>query len=268
MRVRAADESNEKKYEVEKVGNLAYYKGEDADKKRHILDLYLPKDHKDFPVVIFVHGGAWKIGSKDVSWHAEVGEFFASHGIGAVCINYRLSPKVKHPEHIKDVARAFDWTKKNIAKHGGRPDEIFVAGHSAGGHLVTLLATDDSYLKAQRCSLKDIKGVIAISGVYDLPPKLFKDVFGDDHHDRKNAMPINHVPRVCRLSSIIHADRDYPGCGKMSECFCKALKDKKNTAELLQVEHRNHISILVNLSKEDDPCGQAMLDFVRKHSGN
>jgi acetyl esterase/lipase len=252
---------------VEKVGNLAYYDGQDADKKRHLLDLYLPKDHKDFPVVIFVHGGAWKFGSKDVSWHAEVGEFFASHGIGAACINYRLSPNVKHPEHIKDVARAFDWTKKNIASHGGRPDEIFVTGHSAGGHLVALLATDDSYLKAQGCSLKDIKGVIPISGVYDIPPRLFKDVFGEDYHDRKNASPIYHVREGLPPFLIIYADRDFPGCSKMSESFRKSLKDKKNTAELLEVEHRNHISILVKLSKEDDPCGQAMLDFVRKHSG-
>ena len=53
----------------------------------------------------------------------------------AVFPNYRLSPWVKHPEHVKDVARAFAWTNKNIAKYGGDPKRLFVGGHSAGGHL-------------------------------------------------------------------------------------------------------------------------------------
>ena len=78
--------------------------------------------------------------------YSSVGQFLASQGIGAVLPNYRLSPGVKHPAHIEDVAQAIAWTKKHIGEHGGRADRLFLVGHSAGGHLVALLATDERYL--------------------------------------------------------------------------------------------------------------------------
>src|SRR5437773_2522251 len=68
--------------------------------------------------------------------------------------------------NIEDVARAFAWTHKNISSYGGRADQIYVTGQSAGGHLAALLATNERYLKAEKLSLKDIKGVMPMSGVY------------------------------------------------------------------------------------------------------
>ena len=88
------------------VPNVTYLTANNWDAK---LDLYLPKGHKDFPVLIFVHGGTWKSGSKDL--YGGLGKLYARNGIGTVIINYRLSPKVKHPAHI-----ALD----HIAKHIGR----------------------------------------------------------------------------------------------------------------------------------------------------
>jgi acetyl esterase/lipase len=62
------------------------------------------------------------------------------------------------------------WTRKHIAKYGGDPERLYLLGHSAGGHLVSLLATDDSYLRAEGLKRSDIKGVISASGVYRVPP--------------------------------------------------------------------------------------------------
>src|SRR5262249_45169391 len=144
--------------------------GADAVAKRHCLDLYLPKGHKDFPVMLFVHGGGWVGGDKNhLGIYNRMGRSLASHGIGMVSANYRLPPRVKHPEHIRDVARAFAWVHKNIGKHGGRPSELFVAGHSAGAHLIALLSTDESYLKDHGLTTRDIRGAIPISGVYSVP---------------------------------------------------------------------------------------------------
>lgn len=157
-------------YEVNRLKDIAYYTGSSADDQRHRLDVYLPKGKSDFPVVMLVHGGAWIVGdNRCYGLYTSVGEFFASRGVGVVMPNYRLSPAVKHPEHIKDVARAFAWTRQHIAEHGGDPRQLFVAGHSAGGHLVALLATDERYLKAEKLTTDDIRGVIAISGVYRIP---------------------------------------------------------------------------------------------------
>jgi acetyl esterase/lipase len=156
---------------VERIRGISYCDGPQADADRHKLDLFLPKGKQDYPVVILVHGGAWIMGdNRCCGLYSSVGEFLASQGIAAVLPNYRLSPGVKHPEHIKDLARAFAWTKNHIAEHGGRADEIFLMGHSAGGHLVALLTTDEKYLQAQGCRSTDIKGVIGLSGVYRIPP--------------------------------------------------------------------------------------------------
>lgn len=91
-------------YEVDVVRDLAYVEGTEADAKKHKLDLYLRRGKQGFPVVLFVHGGAWSSGDRNFfGAHEAIGKMFARHGVGAVVISYRLSPSVKHPEHIKDV---------------------------------------------------------------------------------------------------------------------------------------------------------------------
>jgi acetyl esterase/lipase len=142
---------------------------------RHTLDVIAPKGAKNRPVVLFVHGGAWMIGDKDLfGVYRNTGRDLARMDVVAVMINYQLSPTVKHPEHVKDVARAYAWVRGHIADYGGDPDDIIVAGHSAGGHLAALLATDDEYLRDPALGLKDadlaaLRGVIAVSGVYRIP---------------------------------------------------------------------------------------------------
>jgi acetyl esterase/lipase len=142
--------------------DIPYYSGKDADPERNKLDLYLSKDRKAFPVLFWVHGGGLRKGDRKNT--QPLGEAFTKQGIGFVAAGYRLSPAVKHPAHIEDVARAFAWTVHNITKHGGRADAIFVSGHSAGARLAALLATDESYLKAHKLAFSNIKGVISVSG--------------------------------------------------------------------------------------------------------
>ena len=146
-----------------------------ADSALQALDVFAPKGAVDRPVVLFVHGGAWMFGDKDMlGLYRGVGRFFARHGAVAVCINYRLVPLVKHPDQIKDVARAFAWARAHARDYGGDPDRILLCGHSAGGHLAALLATDDAYLKDPEFKLKAedraaLKGVMAVSGIYRIP---------------------------------------------------------------------------------------------------
>jgi acetyl esterase/lipase len=157
-------------YEVERVWDVAYYSGPGADSVRHRLDLFLPRGQKGYPVVVLVHGGAWVMGdNRCCGLYSAVGEFLASRGVGVALPNYRLSPGVKHPEHVKDVARAVAWVRAHSADFGGCPNQIFLVGHSAGGHLAALLATDERYLKAEGLCSADIRGVIVLGGVYRIP---------------------------------------------------------------------------------------------------
>jgi acetyl esterase/lipase len=216
---------------------------------------------------------------------------WARQGIGTVVINYRLSPEVKHPEHIKDVARAFAWTVQNIGHYGGRPDQIFACGHSAGGHLVALLATDDRYLKAEHLDSSAIRGVIPISGVFRvygfeltaaagvgrtamshpgdrIAPSgrqrftPFATIFGTDEKVRKDASPYDHVRPDLPPFLIFYAQHDLPFLGQMAREFDTALKKAGCRVRTTEVAKSNHISILVDMSRADDPVSKAICHLV------
>jgi acetyl esterase/lipase len=261
-------ESPAKTYEVEVVRNVDYFDGPDADKVRHKLDLFVPKGAKDFPVVVFIHGGAWRHGDKDfLGIYSKFGQMCAKNGVAAVVANYRLSPAVKHPEHVRDVARAFAWTHRNIKKYGGRSDEIFVCGHSAGAHLAALLATDEKYLKAEGLDLSAVKGAITLSGPYKIPDQspLFNAQFGEDAAVRKDASPLEHVQAGVPPFLIIYAESELPYCGKSTaEGFCKALCEKKCDAITREIKSRNHVTLITKASDENDPVGEALREFVQK----
>lgn len=253
-------------YQVEDFKDIAYRDDKDADPVKHKLDLYLPKGQRDFPVVFFVHGGGWHSGNKEL--YSAIGQMFARNGIGAVLINYRLSPKVQFPAHIEDVAKAFAWTHANIDRYGGRADRIICCGHSAGGHLVSLLATDEKYLKAEKCSFKDIRCVIPISGVYAIDEihGLYVSVFGRDRVERKDASPIHHVGKDVPPFFILCADRDLPTIDKVSDEFYKALKKAKVDVREQMIPQRTHISIVLLATKEDDLTAAAILDYIERHT--
>jgi acetyl esterase/lipase len=251
---------------VQVVNDLAYRTDKDADPQKHKLDLYLPKGRKNFPVLFFVHGGAWKSGDRKI--YPFFGRLFARHGIGTVIISYRLSPTVQHPAHVQDVAKAFAWTHANIARYGGRPDQIFICGHSAGGHLVALLATDESYLKAEKLSPANIKGVIAISGLYTITPvaDTIREAFGSDAEVCKQASPTQHVTGNAPPFSILYADNDMRFLDKSAERMYALLQKAKDDVRIQKIDKRTHITIISQLDKGSDPTANAILEFIKKHT--
>lgn len=248
-----------KTFEVETVKNVAYNDSKEADSVRHKLDLYLPKDAKDYPVLFFIHGGGWTKGSKDnFSSH---GKTFASNGIGFVAVNYRLSPAVKHPEHTKDVAQAFAFARADLKKRGADVSQIYVSGHSAGGHLCALLATDESYLKEHKLSLKDVKGCIPISGVFTVGGRA--EIWGDDEEMRKKASPMNHVAKGLPPMLLFYGDAEDKGLGAQAEKFGEALKKVGSKAEVRRITDRTHGTIMSNVAKADDEVTKAIFTFIK-----
>jgi acetyl esterase/lipase len=256
---------------VKAVKDVAYYEGPGADKVKHKLDLYLPEGKKDFPVLFFVHGGAWMFGDRGDLFgllYGGLARFYAKQGVGVVVISYRLSPGVTHPEHVKDVARAFAWTHKNIGKYGGKTDRLILAGHSAGAHLVSLLTTDARYLAAHKLTTEAIRAVIPISGVYNVPNRFLPKVFGTEEGAGRKASPIAYVRKGLPPFFILYADRDLPGCGKNpSEMFCSALVEKGVKARSLEITESNHYNILFDAGKTGTKTSAAILEFIRSQAG-
>jgi len=127
--------SDPRRHQVEVLRDLRYQAGSDDD---HVLDVYRPTRRPGpHPVVLYVHGGAFRILSKDTHWL--MGLAFARHGYLVVNISYRLAPRHPFPAAIEDTCRAWSWTLANVAALGGDPTRIAVAGESAGGNLITAL---------------------------------------------------------------------------------------------------------------------------------
>jgi acetyl esterase len=114
----------------------------------HTLDVYRPVERPGLlPVVLYVHGGAFCILSKDTHW--VMGLSFARRGHVVFNINYRLAPEHRFPAGLEDTCRALLWVQENAARFGGDPSRIAFAGESAGANLVTSLAIAAHYRRPE-----------------------------------------------------------------------------------------------------------------------
>jgi len=127
--------ANPKRHGVEVERDVSYGPGHESWRK---LDIYRPVHRPGpWPVVFYVHGGAFHLLSKDTHWL--MGLVFARFGFLVVNISYRLAPKHPYPAAIEDTCMAYGWMAKRIAELGGDPTRVAVAGESAGGNLITAL---------------------------------------------------------------------------------------------------------------------------------
>jgi acetyl esterase/lipase len=244
---------------VQKNFNIQYAKRENSATNLTSLDIYAPKSAKNAPVMVMIHGGGWSGGDKGNRGLIENKvPFFSENGFVFVSINYRLSPAVKHPAHIQDVAEAIAWVYDNIGKYGGEKDKIFVIGHSAGAHLAALAATDERRLKEHKKDLSIIKGVILLDGAgYDIPMQMkglsffpgilntmYEDAFTTDEAVQKDASPYYQIKKGTKIAPfLIFTAGSRIASQNQSEKLAKALKDAGTKAEVINDAAKNHGSI-------------------------
>lgn len=138
-------QANPAKHDVEVTRDVAYLA---SGREHHLADIYRPVGEaagraggdrgRGLPIVLYVHGGGFRILSKDSHWI--MGLLFARRGFLVISINYRLAPKHPYPAALEDCAAAYDWVAKNAAALGGDTSRVFLAGESAGANLVTAMA--------------------------------------------------------------------------------------------------------------------------------
>jgi len=250
---------------VEAHTNLTYFSGEGADKYRHRLDLYVPKGKRDVPVLMFVHGGRFTVGSKDQ--YAFVGQVFAGYGFATAVINYRLSPKTTYPGHVQDVARAFAWLRAHASEYGGKTDKIFVAGHSAGATLAAMVGADPAYLHDVGESIDHIAGVIPISGSFTQSGRsaMFQGPAPADREVLANASAINHVAGAHPPFLILYGDMDMPRTGEEAQLMAKALGNAGNSAEVHEIAGHAHMDTITGVVSPSDEGLRYFLRFLREH---
>lgn len=199
------------------------------------------------PLLVFVHGGAWKIGDKRDAV-GEKGGHALQQGYSFASINYRLVPSCTVEEQAQDVANAVAHLIKNAEKLGFDAKRVALMGHSAGAHLAALVGTDLRFLKTAELNEKSLRGVILLDGAaYDVPAQIaeggrfmhdtYLEVFGTDATRQKSLSPtVQAAAPNARAFLILHVQRE-DGTSQ-SNALAAALRKADTPAEVKGFEGR------------------------------
>lgn len=247
--------------------DLPYEPTPTSDAYRHSLDIYLPAEGGDWPVVVMFHGGAWMINHKGIS--ANVGLALADHGYVVVCANYRLFPHVRYPEMVRDAARAVAWTKNNIAAYGGDPQRLFVMGHSAGAYLTAALATDPRYLAEFGVDAASLKGAIPVSGVYEVEniDWPWRIIFTNHRQVWREASPLRQARPEAPPFLVLYAEHDLQviiSAAAESQTFAERLRSAGVSVRLVMIPGCGHDGIIEQVGRGDSLTEKTLLDFLKE----
>ncbi len=211
--------------EVESIRNVRFARAGAIDLK---LDVYRRRDLGDEkrPVLFYVHGGGWVIGTKDTQG-IPLMNHMASKGWLCVNVNYRLSPHATFPEHLVDLKRGLEWVRKEGPGYGCDPDFVVVTGGSAGGHLAAMLAltaNDPELQPGFEGADTSVQGCVPIYGVYDFTPHeadwrheditpflerhVMKARYEDDPVPFEQASPVHRVREDAPPFFVVHGESD------------------------------------------------------------
>ncbi|MGC9360517.1 MAG: alpha/beta hydrolase [Anaerolineae bacterium] len=205
------------------------------------LDVYAPQATTEAPVLIFVHGGSWATYGKEEM--TPVAAALVPEGYAVVIPDYTLYPDATYDQMADEVAAAVAWTLEHAADYGGDPERVYLAGHSAGGHLAALVFTETRWLAAYGHQADELAGFIGMSGVYnlELEAAYARSLWGTDElfdgvaggwRNYEQASPMAHVRAGLPPTLLIHGTEDTTVPHKMSRSFCEALQDAGSPCEL------------------------------------
>ncbi|WP_373523608.1 alpha/beta hydrolase, partial [Aquiflexum sp.] len=217
------------------------------------LNVFAPKkaDGKN-PVMLFFHGGSWNSGNKDI--YDFLGSRLARKDIVAVIIDYPLSPDHQVHDMAKASAQAVKWTKENITTYGGNPDKIFVSGHSAGGHLASLISVRDEYFDTLGVE-NPIKGTILIDAAgldmywflnemnYE-PGTKYLRAFTDNPQVWEDTSPIYYLDEKDPPMLIMMGGRTLPGIEKTTERFLEEYKKIEPEPNFHLQKRKKHVPMI------------------------
>jgi acetyl esterase len=232
--------------------------------ERHRIDVYQPSTSAGLkPIVLFLHGGGFVRGDK--KGFANIGTYFARHGVLGITANYRLAPEVKWPAGAEDISGMIKWIKANGAKFGGDAKRIFLMGSSAGaGHLASYV-----FFEAHQVKNDGVAGAILVSGpTYELTPGKRNQFpyFGEDAAKYPAMSSIKNIGGRKIPLFIAFAELDMPPIQKQNMLLIDALyKRDKMLPTVKQLIGHNHISITRHFNTKDQSLGPDLLEFIKTH---
>lgn len=243
------------------------------------LDLHLPAG-RDFPVVVFFHGGSLNESGerRDSPMYAGVCPALAREGIACATVDYRLAPTHQWPAMPQDAASAVKWVTSNIASRGGDATRVFLFGHSSGCHLAAILGANPRFLAAESLTPRDIAGIVAMGCVLAPTDEALARFSVDEVRARwpgndavhptadswLDADPSRtlgpHMPPTLVL--LADEERFFPAILEQGAKFARRLLELKRPADVVIVPG-GHVSSISDFGTPDDPAMAAVLAFVR-----
>ena len=222
-----------------------------SDRTNLKLNVFVPKkaSKEPLPVMIFVHGGNWNTGNKNI--YGFIGRNFAKKGIITVIPSYTLSPSANYNEMTLQIAESILWTKENIRNYGGDGDKLFVTGHSAGGHLIALATLNPKYnIPVNAVSgiiLNDAAGLDMKCYLENYPPSNEDDYLAtwtDNPKEWKNASPIYFLDDNTPPFLIYVGKKTYPSIKVANERFLKELVKYQKDVTTIYI-NKQHIPMVL-----------------------
>ena len=197
----------------EVVRNVSYA----HDNRKQAMDIYVPYGEPPFPVMVYIHGGAFHV--MDKRSYKRIARSFASMGYVVINLNYRLAPRFKFPAAFQDIDMAVAWARDSAVRYGGDASRMVLAGDSAGATLSSMYAAAlrsprllEAFSIDGAVPPETIKGLLLFYGGYDMETirdtgfpmikRLCEGFYGEE--------PQVYSARAEMASTARHIDSGYP----------------------------------------------------------
>ncbi|MFT5311816.1 MAG: arylformamidase [Paraglaciecola sp.] len=231
--------------------------------KTQSLDLYLPISQSQNKLMVYIHGGYWQALSKEESSFAAT--HFQQQGFHFAVIDYTLAPDASISDIVEENRNAIAWLYKNASQFGYKPQEIYVSGSSAGAHLAMMMLQTNWSQYIRGCHKNIIKGVCAVSGIYDLQPLLptyVNDALSMDLSEARANSPILHsLPKPCPVI-IAFGDNETNAFKQQSKIMRDKLCSAGFDVQLAEIKGRNHFDVIIDLGDQSSWLSQQTLELM------
>ncbi len=235
--------------------------------ERQKLDIYMPTEDvaEPMPVLIFLHGGGWRQGSKD--WMGFMAPSVTCLPAIFVSVGYRLAPQTKYPGAEDDVRAGLAWVYNNISRYGGDPDRIFVGGHSAGGHLAAMLALCPERLESYGLPADIVKGCFAMAGVFDLgtsrPDYVENFLAVVDAETIEKSSPLRQVAGNKVPFHISIGEHDNPHLIPHASQLAEALRAEGSPVEFMRFDGCDHLAMNLKAGEVDGQWARTIRQWMQ-----
>jgi acetyl esterase/lipase len=230
-----------------------------------------------------VHGGYWA--PLDRRWlqpllgtHGNVGAALARDRVGAAIVGYRQYPEVaRGDDSLDDIARALRFVHEKAASWGADPRRIVLMGHSAGGHLVSLIALDPRILARNAVDSHWVAGFISVDGVFDLEASLpylkpkqsriLADLFGATHASLVEHSPISFAGREHAPLLVVDSTGDEAVCLDGFRAMRSRFTEGDSSARFVELPGLGHNEVIVRVGMSGDPLTPLVMEFIGASGG-